>query len=163
MSLESIYLFCVLGGLASATVARSPEILQNLIVEPVSIKIPVNILFLGFHRETDFRLSRDTLAIWLEHVEEHVVPTTSSSVFYDFQIRVIETDKLVDSAVEAALKTFMRRESIVNTSMYQVDADRMGSVFESLLHAIGSNDVYTLIVMNPDKSFLSSGKPYGYR
>jgi hypothetical protein len=145
-------------------------------IERTFIRIPINLLFIGFHRESlgKFQLTDKSVRTWFEHVEDHVPYTVvdsatgrvirvSDSVFYDFQIRVIEVDKLVDAAVEAALRTFMRRETMTNTTFYQVDADRMATVVESLLHGLGLDDSYTFIVANPDISFLSSGKPYGYR
>ena len=141
------------------------KVLRDLGLEELKrtfIRIPINLLFLGFHRESlgKFQLTHKSLRTWFEHVEDHVAYTvvdsatgrvarTSDSVFYDFQIRVIEVDKLVDAAVEAALKTFMRRETMTNTTFYQVDADRMGAVVESLLHAMGLGDSYTFIVANP--------------
>lgn len=145
--------------------AERRKLLRDLGLEepqPVFMRIPVNLMFIGFHRESlgKFQLTQKSLRTWFEHVEDHVAYTTvdstskrvlrtSDSVFYDFQIRVIEVDKLVDAALEAALKTFMRRESMINTTRYQVDADRMSSVVESLLHALGLSDSYTFIVANP--------------
>ena len=130
--------------------------------KPFLIGIPLNLLFIGFHHENlgKFRLSQKSLRTWFEHIEDRVAYTTidsrtrrvretSDSVFYDFQIRVVEIDKLVDAALEAALKTFMRRESMTNTTYYQVDADRMASVFESLFHAIGLTDSYSFVVAHP--------------
>lgn len=137
------------------------------------VPVHVNLIFIGFDSKLQHSasVSTETLKEYLEAVDgdesflfkhsyfmereyfaagyhpekSHVV----DDIVLDLQTQVVELAPLTHMAMEAALKTFVRLESKTDGSSYQLDADKMGSLLESLLHATNLSDFYTLFIINP--------------
>ena len=142
-------------------------------VEQYRVPVHVNLIFIGFDSKLQHSasLSTDVLKRLLEHNDgdesfvfkysyflsdefltaghspdkSHVV----DDILVDLQTQVVELSPLTHMALEAALTAFVRLENKADGSTYQLDADKMGSLFESLLHATNLSDYYTLFVINP--------------
>lgn len=176
-SVFAIFLACLLPEGVDSMI--DPAVMKQLdlpVPQRIHIPIHVNLLFIGFDKkfahspEVNFK----NLQQWVEMNDGHkpfsgqhirilsktfsssalfrdVQLEASSDIDYEFRVQLVEMSTLVHAALEAALKTFMRLEMMSSNSLYQVDPDKMATLFESLLHSLNLSDYYNVLVLNPGK------------
>lgn len=146
--------------------------------DQIMIKIPFNILFLGF---SDFGFTETSeLEEWFAHVDhtidhqtiplfETILSTkdmlqTSTFITYQIMINAIKVSDQVIKVIENQINNFKRYEDASSEepeSMLYVNVERVNRPLDHMLDYLGLSEQYSLIIMNPQKKDPAS--KYGYR
>lgn len=168
------------------------EHLQLAPVEGISLRVPLNFIFVGFRGDGNrgVSLTSDEVRRWFEHMD-FVLPHTrvpvdevtdgskpldpdmslpiTSMVHYNYSCHVIEVGAEVNDVLERAINFYKRPHNPVSKGerLEQVDAAQMSALLESLLKELEvEKNAYNVIIMNPHRMPGSGAikyANYGYR
>ncbi|KAK8968393.1 hypothetical protein KSP40_PGU011194 [Platanthera guangdongensis] len=139
----------------------------------------------------EFKLGPDEMSRWFTHIDhifEHTrVPPIGeiltpffktivaksyhhlplvSHVAYNFSVHAIQMGEKVTSVFEQAVEALSRKEDILDSRadedvLWQVDIDRMGYIFTTLIDYLKIENAYNIFILNPKYS--KKRVQYGYR